>query len=51
MRSPANSTGHSIGVVIFESASYKNNTYIQNPLEVIMTSTQFSTLMTEELIQ
>jgi len=50
MRSLASLTGHSIGVVIFESASSKNNTYTQKKLEVIMTSIQFSTLLPQELI-
>ena len=50
MRSLASLTGHSISVVIFESASSKNNTYTQISLEIIMTSMQFSTLIPQELI-
>jgi len=50
MRSLASLTGHSIGVIIFESASSKNNTYTQTGLEIIMTSIQFSTLIPQELI-
>ena len=50
MRSLASLTGHSISVVIFESASSKNNTYTQTGLEIIMTSIQFSTLVPQELI-
>ena len=50
MRSHANSTGHSMGVAIFESASYKNNTYTQNTLEIIVISIQFSALIAMELL-
>ena len=50
MRSLASLTGHSIGVILFESASSKNNTYTRLTLEVIMTSIQFSTLLPQELI-
>ena len=45
MRSHANSTGHSIIVAIFESDSYKNNTYTQVQLEIIVTAIQFSSLI------
>ena len=50
MRSLANSTGHSMSVTIFETASSKNKTYTQKELEIIMTTIQFSALMTQELI-
>jgi len=45
MRSHANSTGHSMIVIKFESDSSKNNTYTQITLEIIMTAIQFSTLL------
>ena len=50
MRSLANLTGHSMGVDILELDSYKNKTYTQAMLEIILTAIQFSTLIPQELI-